>query len=220
MKMLPTVLIADDHPLFRDALKQAIKPVLPEHQTVGVGNLAEARERMKQGDISLLLLDLHMSDSHGFVGLIEFRQEFPSVPIVVVSASEDPEIIIRAIEFGASGFIPKSSSLDQMSGAIDAIMQGDIWTPDHIDLDNVILDKEQSETNQKLKQLTGAQLKVLHAVVRGLLNKQIAHELGITEATVKAHLTAIFRKLDVINRTQAVMVARGLDIEKALLDVD
>ncbi|MFC7047810.1 response regulator transcription factor [Emcibacter nanhaiensis] len=218
--MLPTVLIADDHPLFRDALKQAIKPVLQEHKTVEASNLAEAREWMQQGDISLLLLDLHMSDSHGFVGLIEFRQEFPSVPIIVVSASEEPEIIARAIEFGASGFIPKSSSLEQMSSAIDAIMQGDIWTPDHIDLDNVNFDKEQSETNQKLKQLTGAQLKVLHAVVRGLLNKQIAHELGITEATVKAHLTAIFRKLDVINRTQAVMVAQGLDIERAMLDVD
>ena len=210
--MTRPVLIADDHPLFREALKQALQKVVGNAQILEASSVAEAQDVLKGHDVGLMLLDLHMDDSHGFTGLICIRQDRPALPVVVVSGSEDPQVVKRAIDFGAAGFIPKSSSLTVMSEALKAIMEdGDIWIPSYVDLDGDEGDEEESAA-AKLASLTPAQLKVLTCVVRGLLNKQIAYEMDISEATVKAHMTAIFRKLDVINRTQAVLVAKDLDV--------
>jgi DNA-binding NarL/FixJ family response regulator len=208
------VLIADDHPLFRDALKQALTKAQVSGDICEAATLGEAQQMLSKKDISLLLLDLHMDDSNGFSGLIAIRQEYPAMPVVVVSGSEDPGVIRRAICFGAAGFIPKSSSLGTITDALVAVTEGDIWAPPGVDL-SPQGENEQETKASRLADLTPAQLRVLVYVVRGLLNKQIAHEMNISEATVKAHLTAIFRKLDVISRTQAVLVARELDVESA-----
>ncbi len=206
-----SVLVADDHPLFRDALKQALQKAQICEHVLEASTLAETQDVLEGQTISLLLLDLHMADSHGFSGLISIKQEKPTLPVVVVSGSEDALVVRRAIGFGAAGFIPKSSSLSTMTDALNAIAEGDIWAPDYVDLDSDD-ETEQDEKVSKLADLTPAQLKVLVYVVQGLLNKQIAYEMNISEATVKAHMTAIFRKLNVINRTQAVLVAKELDI--------
>ncbi len=211
--MVRSVLIADDHPLFRDALKQALAKAAIGGKVLEASSLREAQSLLASEEISLLLLDLHMEDSQGFTGLIAIRQEHPAMPVVVISGSEDPSVIRRAICFGAAGFIPKSSSLGTMTDALQAVVQGDIWAPYDIDL-SLADDNEHEEKATKLADLTPAQLRVLIYVVKGLLNKQIAHEMNISEATVKAHLTAIFRKLDVISRTQAVLVAKELDVEQ------
>lgn len=211
--MVRSVLIADDHPLFRDALKQALAKAAIGDTVLEAASLQEATSLLAEKDISLLLLDLHMEDSQGFSGLIAIRQEHPAMPVVVISGSEDPSVIRRAICFGAAGFIPKSSSLGTMTDALQAVAEGDIWAPYGVDLTPAD-DNEHEEKATKLADLTPAQLRVLIFVVKGLLNKQIAHEMNISEATVKAHLTAIFRKLDVISRTQAVLVAKELDVEQ------
>lgn len=212
--MVKAVLIADDHPLFREALKQALGKVQIAGEIFEASTLGEAQKVLSVQEVSLLLLDLHMDDSEGFSGLISIRQEHPAMPVVVVSGSEDPSIIRRAICFGAAGFIPKSSSLGMITEALITVVEGDIWAPANVDLSPQETN-EAEEKAAKLADLTPAQLRVLQYVVKGLLNKQIAYEMNITEATVKAHLTAIFRKLDVISRTQAVLVAKELDVESA-----
>ncbi|MAU41102.1 MAG: DNA-binding response regulator [Kordiimonas sp.] len=208
------ILIADDHPLFRVALSQAVAKVFPDAEIYEVNSLTEAQKEVQQsGNISLLLLDLHMSDSHGFSGLIMFRHDHPSLPVVVVSASEEAKTIHRAIEYGAAGFIPKSTPLPQISYAIQAIMAGDIWMPEGVEEELQSLDDEEMENAARLASLTPAQMRVLIGLTDGLLNKQIAYNMGVSEATIKAHVTAIFKKLQVNTRTQAVIMAAQLDVE-------
>ena len=206
--MSDRIILADDHPLFRAALVQAVHRVLPGADIVEAGSLAEARGALGDG-ASLICLDLHMCDSTGFIGLTELRQDFPAIPVVVISASEAPGIGARALEFGASGFIPKTAGLDTLVEALRAVLAGDIWALDDADE----LSGEAADATARLASLTPAQMRVLQGVAAGKLNKQIAFEMAITEATVKAHITAIFRKLGVINRPQATLVARALDVE-------
>jgi DNA-binding NarL/FixJ family response regulator len=210
--MLAPVIIADDHPLFRAALTAAVKAAAPDREIIEVHSLTSLREKL--GDISpgLLCLDLHMGDSDGFAGMIALRHDFPALPIAVVSGSESPEVIRRAMGFGASAFVPKSSELEQISAAITAVLEGEVWLPADIDLEAE--DEAARQMEEKIASLTPAQLKVLTGVHEGLLNKQIAYNMGISEATVKAHMTAIFRKLDVQTRTQAVLAAASLFIEQ------
>ncbi|MCP2679578.1 response regulator transcription factor [Maricaulaceae bacterium NA33B04] len=203
------ILLADDHPLFRAALAAAVGRVAPDRTVVETSSLAETATALQAGAAELVCLDLHMEDSSGFVGLAELRRAYPNVPVVVISASTAPGVAARALEFGASGFIPKTAGMDTLCEALQAILDGEIWAPE----DDSEEADEAAEAAAKLAQLTPAQLRVMQGLAAGRLNKQIAYDMGISEATVKAHVTAIFRKLDVINRTQAVLVAQALLVE-------
>ncbi|MBL4893415.1 MAG: response regulator transcription factor [Emcibacter sp.] len=208
------VLIADDHPLFRVALRQAVKKVAPDTEIIEVSNLAEARNAIIQNTrIKLVLLDIHMSDSHGFSGLLMIRQDFPILPVIVVSASEELHIMQKSMKYGASGFIPKSSDLNVIGDAIKAVFEGELWLPEGAEAKFNDLTAQDDEVNKRLSSLTPAQFKVLTGLTDGLLNKQIAYNMNISEATVKAHVTAIFRKLSVNTRTQAVIFAQTLELE-------
>ncbi|WP_295198641.1 response regulator transcription factor [uncultured Brevundimonas sp.] len=197
------IVVADDHPLFRAALRSAVDKAAPGAEVVECASLAEARTAMVAGPVDLLLLDLKLSDSEGMAGLAAVRAEQPTVPVAVVSASEDAPVVRHALGLGAAGFIPKSSSLPQMVEAIAAILAGDSWAPDVPEADDDLAGRVAS--------LTPSQLRILEGLKAGRLNKQIAFDLGVSEATIKAHLTSVFRKLGVHNRTQAVILAKSLD---------
>lgn len=203
------VLIADDHPLFRDALSAAVQRVFDQSELIHAATLETALACLRTEPVDLLLLDLHMADSAGFAGLVTVRHDWPALPVVIISASEGSDVIQQALAFGAAGYIPKSTSLDTICEALSVVVDGDIWAPAHRQTDG-----DTDTATEKLASLTPAQLKVLLGMRAGRLNKQIAYDLGITEATVKAHVTAIFRKLGVINRTQAVLFAEKLDVER------
>jgi len=201
------IVVADDHPLFRAALGSALARAAPGATVVETPSLAGAREALGRGPVDLLLLDLKLADSEGFAGLAEIRGDFPAVPVAVVSASEDAATIRRALAFGAAGFIPKSATLAEMVEALTAILAGDIRAPATPDA------AEEEPIEARIASLTPSQLKILLGLQQGRLNKQIAFDLGVTEATIKAHLTGVFRKLGVQNRTQAVIAAQALTIE-------
>lgn len=209
MAQMSRIVLADDHPLFRAALAAAVARVAPDRTVVETSSLEETAATLAAGSAELVCLDLHMEDSSGFVGLAELRRAHPNTPIVVISASTAPGVAARALEFGASGFIPKTSAMDTLCEALGAVLEGEVWAPD----DEGPEADEAAEAAAKLAQLTPAQLRVMQGLAAGRLNKQIAYDMGISEATVKAHVTAIFRKLDVINRTQAVLVAQALTVE-------
>lgn len=204
------VVIADDHPLFRTALSHAVSKVWPEAEIMEANSAKRAREALEAVPTETLLLDLHMEDSNGLTVLMDLRQDYPALPISIVSASEDPRVIAAARQLGAAAFIPKSSSLDVMRDALAAVREGDGWFPD--------TSAEEDQDLTQIASLTPAQRRILSAMREGLLNKQIAYELDISEATVKAHITAIFRKLGVNNRTQAVLLAGKLDVEQPAAD--
>lgn len=197
------IVVADDHPLFRAALRSAVDKAAPGAEVVECASLAEAKAAMVAGAVDLLLLDLKLSDSEGMAGLAAVRAEQPTVPVAVVSASEDAPVVRHALGLGAAGFIPKSSSLPQMVEAIAAILAGDSWAPDVPEADD--------DLARRVASLTPSQLRILEGLKAGRLNKQIAFDLGVSEATIKAHLTSVFRKLGVHNRTQAVILAKSLD---------
>ena len=202
-----TIVIVDDHPLFRGALRQAIGSLLPQSRVVEANGLDELNATLSaEKDVDLILLDLTMPGVQGFSGLIALRAQHPSVPVVIVSATEEATVIRRAIEFGASGFIPKSMNVDSIGTAIEAVLAGDAWTPPDVDL-SAVEDKETADLVRRLGTLTPQQVRVLMMLSEGLLNKQIAYELGVSEATVKAHVSAILQKLGVDSRTQAVIAA-------------
>ena len=207
-------LIADDHPLFRAALKGALQNQF-NALTVFEADTFECTLTVlsEQDELDLLLLDLHMPGSGDLYGLIRLREDYPSLPIVVVSGSEDLSVISKVMAYGAMGFIPKSSSPQEICDAIDAVLEGEHWLPEKIKHDVANIEHEDKALAQQVASLTPQQYKVLQYLHEGLLNKQIAFELNISEATVKAHITAIFRKLGVYNRTQAVLIASKLQLE-------
>jgi len=199
------IIIADDHPLFRTALSHAVGKVWPDAVVIEAGSAGAARQALAES-ADALLLDLHMEDSHGLTVLMDLRQDFPALPIVIVSASEEPRVYAAASQLGAAAFIPKSASLDEMREALAAVREGDNWFPES--------DAGADDDLAKMASLTPAQRRILGQMRAGLLNKQIAYELDISEATVKAHITAIFRKLGVVSRTQAVLLATKLDVDQ------
>lgn len=200
-----TFVIADDHPLFRGALKEAL---------AGIGDVAAIHEAgdfesakalvVANEDIDMVLLDLSMPGASGLSGLISLRGIHASVPLVVVSAHDDPATIRRALDLGASGFISKSASMEEIRSAVLTVLAGDIAAPAGIEL-GVERDPEISDLIKRLQALTPQQTRVLGMLAEGLLNKQIAYELGVSEATIKAHVSAILQKLGVDSRTQAVI---------------
>ncbi|MEM8696137.1 MAG: response regulator transcription factor [Pseudomonadota bacterium] len=213
--MAAPVIIADDHPLFRGALRQAVEGTWPDAEIIEAATAGAARAAAAETGAQLLLLDIHMDDSQGLSALLDFRQDFPAMPVAIVSASESAAVWKAAMRLGASGFIPKSADLVAMKTALVAIGNGDIWFPDDDGAPDADL-----EIYDKLASLTPAQRRILGYLNQGLLNKQIAFEMEITEATVKAHLTALFRKLGAVNRTQAVLLASKLDVDEAATDLN
>ena len=200
-----TFIIADDHPLFRGAMQQALAGIGEGTVIIEAGDLEGARkEASAHPEADLILLDLTMPGVSGLSGLVAFRAEFSSLPVVIVSATDDPSTIRRALDLGASGFIPKSVSIETIREAVKAVLDGEIWTPDHIDL-GAEHDPEIAGLISRIQTLTPQQGRVLGMLAEGLLNKQIAYELGVSEATIKAHVSAVLQKLGVDSRTQAVI---------------
>ena len=199
-----TILIADDHPLFRAAMRQALVDIVGD-SILEVASFSEAYEAVEEHDeIELVFLDLNMPGNEGLTGLTELRTQFPSVLVVIVSAEEDPTLIRRAIDLGASGYIPKSTPLPQIADAVNKVLDGEQWLPGNInDAISQLENKQDKAFADKLAQLTPHQFKVLKMMADGLLNKQIAYELDISESTVKQHVSAVLRKLEVSNRTKA-----------------
>lgn len=206
------LIIADDHPLFRGALRAAVSGLLPQAEIAEAGSLDEAARHLDAGaDIDLVLLDLSMPGVRGFSGLMYLRAQYPAVPIVVVSGNDDPTVIARCMEFGASGFIPKTVGLDVMREAVDRVLAGEVWTPPNIVPRRGEGDRETEDLLARIGSLTPQQMRVLMMLGEGLLNKQIAHELAVSEATVKAHVSAILQKLRVDSRTQAVIALSKIE---------
>mgnify|MGYP001551710163 FL=1 len=208
-----TVIVADDHPLFRTAIKEALEAEQGETNFLEASSFESLQELVdEQKEVDLVLLDLHMPGVSGFAGLVYLCKRYPSVPVVIISANEDPVVIKRALEHGAAGFIPKSSSIDTITQAISSILLGEIWAPAMTQSDLPGNNTSEVELAERMAQLTPQQFKVLMMMSQGLLNKQIAYELGVSEATIKAHVTAIMTKLGVSNRTQAVLAANQLSV--------
>jgi DNA-binding NarL/FixJ family response regulator len=204
-------LIADDHPLFRGALREAVSGLLPKVDIAEAGTFEEVGETLERGgEVDLVLLDLSMPGARGFSGLMYLRAQYPGVPVAIVSANDDPAAIRRCMQLGASGFIPKTLSVDGMRAAISKILEGGVWTPPDVDLSGGS-DAETAELMGRMATLTPQQVRVLMMLSEGLLNKQIAFQLGVSEATVKAHVSAILQKLGVESRTQAVIAAAKID---------
>ena len=205
------LIIADDHPLFRGALREAVSGLLVRVDIAEAGTFEAAAELLERNsDVDLILLDLAMPGVRGFSGLIFMRAQYPSVPVVVVSATDDPVVIRRCMEFGASGFIPKTLGVEAMRGAIKRVLDGGVWTPPEVDL-TAVSDAETGELVARMATLTPQQVRVLMMLSEGLLNKQIAFQLAVSEATVKAHVSAILQKLGVESRTQAVIAAAKIE---------
>lgn len=205
------IIIADDHPLFRQALLNTLKVQLSKTEWVEAQTITELEQQLSNNtDSDLLLLDLNIPEAHGFNTLIHVRNHFPQIPVVIVSAHEDQETIAKAIEFGASGFVPKSTPVDIIFKAIQQVLMGEIWVPEVYQAK--ANSSEHAEIAERVASLTQQQYRILMMFAQGLLNKQIAYDLNVSEATIKAHATAIFRKLDVRNRTQAVIAISQLDL--------
>ena len=203
--------IADDHPLFRAALIQAAKKSLPDSQILEAECFNAVQDLMaRHQDLELIFLDLNMPGNHGFTGLTAIRNTYPDIQVVMVSATEDSTIMQKAISLGASGYIPKSASLDEIAQAIDYVLDGETWLPSGINLSEE--DGENKLIAEKLNKLTPAQYRVLQLIADGMLNKQIAYEMNIQEPTVKNHVSAILQKFGVNNRTQASTIFQKLRV--------
>lgn len=211
------ILIADDHPLFREAIHNVISDGFPGSEVMETEDLDSALALTREhDDLDLILLDLNMPGMHGLNGLINLRNEAPTIPVVIVSAEQDKQVVLQAITYGAVGFITKSSPRKQMTDAIEQILNGNVYLPSDI------IRSQKSATRRSghdaahfppelLQALTRKQLLVLERMTKGDSNKQIAYSLTIAETTVKAHVSAILRKLNVHNRVQAILSAGDID---------
>ena len=206
-----TFIVADDHPLFREALIHAIGNCVEDAEIIEADSLDTLQVVVEANpEADLLLLDLNMPGVSGFSALAYIRSNHESLPTVIVSALDDPAVIRRSIQHGASGFIPKSSAIGTLEHGIRAVLDGEVWIPEGVDLQDDRLDSEEAEIAAALSSLTPHQFRVLMMLGEGLLNKQIAFQLGVSEATIKAHVTAVLRKMHVNNRTQAVLAVERL----------
>ncbi len=215
------ILIADDHPLFREAICNVVAAGFPGSELLETCDLDSALGIAREhDDLDLILLDLNMPGMHGLNGLITLRNESPSIPVVIVSAEEDKQVVLQAITYGAVGFITKSSPRAQMTEAIEQILAGDVYLPSDIIRSSRTITRRTPEeaplSPELLYALTRKQLLVLERMAKGESNKQIAYHLDIAETTVKAHVSAILRKLNVSNRVQAILSAVDVDFSAYL----
>jgi DNA-binding NarL/FixJ family response regulator len=202
------VLIADDHPMVRRALTEALAESLGAHfEVLEAGSVGRAREILAVGNVDLMLLDLRMPGMDGALTLLTLRTDFPAVPVLVVSANEDAQVVRQAMEFGAAGFLPKSAPFEAIGRAARAVLDGDLWFPD---VDAAGGRSEADRYTARVADLTAQQQKVFALLAQGKLNKEIAFELNVTEATIKAHMTQILQKLGVHSRTHAALIAQRL----------
>lgn len=209
------ILIADDHPMVRDALRLATVYSLQIEEIHESGTFDGTVEVLKaQGDLDLVLLDLNMPGMNGLSGLVTLRQQFPATPFVVVSAHDDRRLVLESVRSGAAGFIPKSTPRDLIAEALRRILAGEIYLPPAIEEEGTEEEDETAEIARRVSTLTPQQLRVLEMLGTGKLNKEIAFDLDITETTVKAHVSAILQKLKVYSRTQAVVVASRLHLDR------
>ena len=209
------ILVADDHPLYRQALIQAVRGVIDDAVIDEADDLEAARLSLStNGDTDLVLLDLHMPGSHGLMGLASLRAEHPGVAVVMISAHEDPVTIRRALAYGAAGYMTKRADLAELQNGIRAVLACEQWLPPTLRdaVSNTKIHSGDAANATLLASLSPQQFKVLVHVANGRLNKQIADDLGIQERTVKAHMSAIFEKLGVRNRTQAGVFLRTLEL--------
>ncbi len=211
------VIIADDHPLFRDALKQILTATLPGATIAEAESVEKLLESLSQDAAAdLVLLDLKMpgekgaASLSGLTGLMYLRSQHPGIPVVICSASDNPGMIRRCLNLGASGFISKSLPVEQIRSAVKTVLDGGVWFPAEVQREAA--GDELSELAARLATLTPQQVRVLSMLGQGLLNKQIAFELSVSEATVKAHVSAILQKLGVDSRTQAVIAVNRISV--------
>ena len=212
---MPLLLIADDHPLFRAALRQAARDALGDVELLEAGDLAGVLAILEaHPQVDLVLLDLHMPGNHGLAGLAAVRAQHPGVAVIVVSANDDPRVVRRALDHGAAGYLPKSAGLDELRDAIRSVLACEQWLPSSLRASVARAQSSQHDAAlaARLASLSPQQFRVLTLVAEGLLNKQIADRLDVQERTVKAHLTAIFDRMGVRNRTQAGVVLRELEL--------
>ncbi|MGF1562662.1 MAG: response regulator [Geminicoccaceae bacterium] len=217
-----TIVIADDHPLFRDAIRLALVNAFGDgaFRLLEAGSVDEVVALAEaESDIDLVLLDLRMPGMEGFAGLIELRNRFPALPLVIVSAAEERQTVLEAMTYGAAGFIPKSLPREAIANALRSVVAGETFLPDHVTTpsdNDVEAEQIRLENARRIASLTPQQLRVLRLVAEGKPNKIIAYELDIGETTVKAHITSILRKLGVFSRTQAVLLAQEHFKEEAI----
>jgi len=205
-----TLIIADDHPLFRAALREVVGRQIPDAQILEVSSLDALQTAIADHpDSDMVLLDLRMPGARGFSSLLYLRAEYPAVPIIVISASEAASVVRRALDFGASGFIPKSASIETIGESLRTVLDGGISAP-RLPERRTNAEEQDRELARRLSTLTPQQLNVLVMLAEGQSNKDIAGHLSITEATVKAHITGILRKLGIERRTQAAILAQRL----------
>lgn len=211
MSAANTLIVADDHPLFRAAMREAVSRVLPETLIVEAGSVAAVEEAARlHPNADLILLDLYMPDARGFSALAHLRAHYPSIPVAIISAAESVAIVRRAMDFGASGFIPKTASIERIGEMLHALLNGELAVPpEYLQQPNDEPD-EASDIARSLDTLTPQQLRVLMLLAEGNSNKLIAQDLGVSEATVKAHVTVLLRKLKLERRTQAALLAQRL----------
>ncbi len=214
---MTNILIVDDHPLFREALASAVQQAFDAISVLEASTIQETVDIITENsDIDLILLDLNLPGTSGFGGLLTLRTQFPKQPIVVISGNQDRRIVDEALSYGVVGFIPKSVPTSILKDAIDQVLAGEVFLPPNYQR---VGDEEREgeggngDLAKRLASLTPQQLRVLQMLSEGKLNKQIAYELNVGETTVKAHVSAILRKLKVYSRTQAVIKARMLDFD-------
>lgn len=215
---MPDILIADDHPLFRDALERAVRIALPiadVHSAVDVHELLGLTEAFP--DAELLLLDLHMPGARGYTALAHIRGQYPGLPVIVISAHEEAVVARRALAYGAAAYIPKSASVDDIVSAIHSVLDGNVWLPHTLLGNDIELKSTEIDAAARIATLTPQQFRVMTMLAEGKLNKQMAWEVGVSEATIKAHMTAIMRKLGVNNRTQVALIASELALDQERL---
>ncbi len=213
------ILIVDDHPLFRHALIQAVRYSLPQAQIHEAASVDEFYHKLETGpEQDLVLLDLHLPGASGFSALVHARAQYPILPIIVVSAHEEISVMQRSIAHGAMGYIPKSAPPAHIGDALRTVLEGERWLPpNYLAVQHDPRATDEADLALRIQSLTPQQFRVLMMVAEGLLNKQIAYTLDVSEATIKAHVTAIFRKLGVQNRTQAVLAISALNIDEPRL---
>lgn len=219
-----SLLIADDHPLFREAIAGVIRSRYPDANIVEAENLDDALAHAEANeDLDLILLDLNMPGMHGLNGLMQLRNEAPTIPVVIISAEEEKSIVLQAMTYGAVGFIIKSLPREKMTQALEQVLSGQVYLPSDVirsAQDSTSTRQRRQDDNaippEMLNSLTRRQLLVLERMANGESNKQIAYNLCIAETTVKAHVSAILRKLNVHNRIQAVLSASNIDFNHYL----